>query len=54
MNLFDAKKKITINLKFHEADMLELLLIQQMQGVQDTYIRLEIQKAINILNQKLA
>jgi hypothetical protein len=25
-----------------------------MQGVQDTYIRLEIQKAINILNQKLA
>lgn len=53
-NLFDAKKKITITLKFHEADMLELLLIQQMQGVQDLYIRLEIQKAINILNQKLA
>ena len=53
-NLFDAKKKITVSLKFHEADMLELLLIQQMQGVQDPYIRLEIQKAINILNQKLA
>jgi hypothetical protein len=52
-NLFDAKKKITIALKFHEADMLELLLIQQMQGIQDNYIRQEIQKAINILNQKL-
>ena len=53
-NLFDAKKKITISLKFHEADMLELLLLQQIESVQDAYIRLEIQKAINILNQKLA
>ena len=53
-NLFDAKKKISISLKFHEADMLELLLLQQIEGVQDSYIRLEIQKAINILNQKLA
>ena len=53
-NLFDAKKKISITLKFHEADMLELLLIQQMQGVEQPYIRQEIQKAINQLNQKLA
>jgi hypothetical protein len=53
-NLFDAKKKISITLKFHEADMLELLLIQQMQGVEQAYIRQEIQKAINQLNQKLA
>lgn len=53
-NLFDAKKKIKISLKFHEADMLELLLIQQMEGVQDVYIRQEIQKTINDLNQKLA
>lgn len=53
-NLFDAKKKIKISLKFHEADMLELLLIQQMKGVQDSYIRQEIQKTINDLNQKLA
>ena len=53
-NLFDTKKKISITLKFHEADMLELLLIQQMQGVEQPYIRQEIQKAINQLNQKLA
>jgi len=53
-NLFDAKKKISITLKFHEADMLELLLIQQMQGIEEPYIRQEIQKAINQLNQKLA
>jgi hypothetical protein len=53
MNLFDAKKKIKVSLKFHEADMLELLLIQQMKGVSDSYIRQEIQKTINDLNQKL-
>ena len=53
-NLFDAKKKIKISLKFHEADMLELLLIQQMKVVSDSYIRNEIQKTINDLNQKLA
>lgn len=53
-NLFDAKKKISITLKFHEADMLEMLLIQQMKGVEQPYIRQEIQKAINQLNQKLA
>ena len=53
-NLFDAKKKISITLKFHEADMLELLLIQKMQGVEQPYIRQEIQKAINQLSQKLA
>ena len=53
-NLFDAKKKISISLKFHEADMLEMLLIQQMKGVEQPYIRQEIQKAINQLNQKLA
>ena len=54
MNLFDAKKKIKVSLKFHEADMLELLLIQQLEGLQDSYIRQEIQKTINDLNQKLA
>lgn len=53
-NLFDAKKKISIALKFHEADMLELLLIQKLKDVQEPYIRLEIQKAIDIINQKLA
>lgn len=53
-NLFDAKKKIKITLKFHEADMLELLLIQQLEGVTDAYIRQQIQKTINDLNQKLA
>ena len=54
MNLFDAKKKIKISLKFHEADMLELLLIQQLRSIQDEYIRGQIQKTINDLNQKLA
>jgi hypothetical protein len=54
MNLFDAKKKIKVPLKYHEADMLEILLIQQLQGVQDVYIRGQIQKTINDLNQKLA
>ena len=54
MNLFDAKNKIKVSLKFHEADMLELLLIQQMKGVSESYIRQEIQKTINDLNQKLA
>ena len=53
-NLIDAKKKISISLKFHEADMLEMLLIQQMKGIEEIYIRQEIQKAINQLNQKLA
>ncbi|MDN3675716.1 hypothetical protein QWY99_22030 [Flavobacterium branchiarum] len=53
-NQFNAKKKITVSLKFHEADMLELLLLQQIKGIHDSYIRLEIQKAINLLNQKLA
>lgn len=53
-NLFDAQKKIKISLKFHEADMLELLLIQQIKTVTDTYINNQIQKTINDLNQKLA
>jgi hypothetical protein len=53
-NLFDAKKKIKVSLKYHEADMLELLLMQQIQGVHDIYIKNEIQKTINDLNQKLA
>lgn len=53
-NLFDVKKKITVSLKYHEADMLELLLIQQLEGISDPYIRQEIQKTIDALNQKLA
>ncbi|MEO6176964.1 MAG: hypothetical protein ABIP27_17555 [Flavobacterium circumlabens] len=53
-NQFDAKKKIKVSLKFHEADMLELLLIQQVKDVQEPYIRLQIQKTIDDLNQKLA
>ncbi|UWY28828.1 hypothetical protein N4T20_02635 [Flavobacterium sp. TR2] len=51
---FDAKKKIKVSLKFHEADMLELLLIQQVKDVQEPYIRQQIQKTIDDLNQKLA
>lgn len=53
-NLFDAKKPIKISLKYHEADMLELVLIQQIAFVDDAYIRGQIQKTINDLNQKLA
>lgn len=54
MNLFDSKNKITVSLKFHEADMLELILVQQLKCIEPPYIRLEIQKTINHLNQKLA
>jgi len=53
-NLFEKKKIKKVSLKFHEADMLELLLIQQLEGVTDAYIRQEIQKTINDLNQKLS
>jgi hypothetical protein len=53
-NLFNAKKPIKICLKYHEADILELILIQKMQGLEDPYIRSQIQKTINDLNQKLA
>lgn len=53
-NYFDARKKIKVYLKFHEADVLELLLIQQIKDIQDPYIRQQIQKTIDDLNQKLA
>ena len=52
--LFDEKKTIKITFKHHEADMLELLLIQQIQYVDDNYFKIKIQKTINTLNQKLA
>jgi hypothetical protein len=54
MNSLKSKKKIKISLKFHEADMLELLLMQQIKEVHEPYIRLQIQNIINDLNQKLA
>ena len=54
MTLFDAKKKIKISLKFYEADMLELILIDQIKDVADDYIKLQIQTTIDLLNQKLA
>lgn len=53
-NLFNIKKKIKVSLKFHEADMLELLLLDQIKSVSDVYIRGQIQKTIDVLNQKLA
>ena len=52
--LFDDKKKLKISLKQHEADMLEIILIQQIAFVIDPYMRIQIQNTINILNQKLA
>lgn len=54
MTLFDAKKKIKVSLKFYEADMLELLLIDQLKHVEDIFIRQQIQTTIDLLNQKLA
>lgn len=53
-DLFNSNKKLSVSFKFHEADMLELLLIQEMKGVEETYIRQKIQDVINQLNQKLA
>lgn len=52
--LFDEKDKIKISLKFYEADMLELLLLDQIKHVEDIYIRQQIQNTVNQLNQKLA
>ncbi|MDA6068664.1 hypothetical protein NJT12_03435 [Flavobacterium sp. AC] len=51
--LFDQKKTMKISFKHHEADILELLLIDQMKYVEDDYIKMQIQKTINLLNQKL-
>lgn len=53
-NLFDDKKKISISLLFYEADILEGILLQQIMTVEDPYIKTQIQKVINELNQKLA
>lgn len=52
-SLFDSKKKIKVSLKYHEADMLELLLIDQIRYAETDYIRQQIQSVINVLNQKL-
>jgi len=52
--LFEQRKKTKISLKFYEADMLELLLIDQIKSVDETLIRQQIQKVIDMLNQKLA
>lgn len=54
MNLFDAKKKVKISLKPHEADVLEIILIQQIKDCNVVYIKHQIQKIIDMLNQKLA
>lgn len=52
-NLFDSKKKHKISLKFHEADALERILIDQKQYVDLPFMVFQIQKVIDILNQKL-
>ena len=54
MNLFDAKKKVKLSLKPHEADVLEIILIQQIKECNVVYIKQQIQKVIDTLNQKLA
>lgn len=52
--LFDSKKKLKITFKHHEADMLEIILLDQIKYVEDKYIRLQIQNTIDLINQKLA
>ncbi|MDX6187968.1 hypothetical protein SGQ83_01285 [Flavobacterium sp. Fl-318] len=52
-NLFDFKKKVKFTLKHHEADMLELLLLDQIKYANEIYIKQQLQKTINDLNQKL-
>lgn len=52
--LFDTKKKAKITLHFHEADILELLLLDQIKGIEEEYVKHKIQKLIDTLNQKLA
>lgn len=48
------KKTSKLSLKHHEADILEVLLIEQMTHIHDSSIRLVIQQVIAKLNQKLA
>ncbi|AMA48967.1 hypothetical protein [Flavobacterium covae] len=52
--IFNSKKKVTVPLKHHEADMLELLLIDQIKTVNDEFIKTKLQGVINQINQKLA
>ena len=51
--LFSGKKSFKISLKHHEADLLEILLIQQMAKIEDPAIRRLTQQVIDKLNQKL-
>lgn len=53
-DLFSIKTKTTINLKFHEADMLELLLLQEIKLTNNKDVIRITQAVINDLNQKLA
>lgn len=54
MELFDKGKSVKVSLKHHEADMLELLLLDQIKSVGDPYMKQQVQKVIDMLNQKLA
>ena len=51
--LFSVRKTTKVSLKHHEADMLEIILIQQMQTISDPVIRQISQSVIAKLNQKL-
>ena len=53
-DLFSLKHRVTINLKFHEADALELLLLQEIKNVTNKDVARITQKVIDELNQKLA
>ena len=53
-DLFSSKNRVTINLKFHEADALELLLLQEIKKVTNKDVARITQKVIDELNQKLA
>jgi hypothetical protein len=53
-NLFDAKKKYSINLKYHEAYALEMVIISLIETVNDDLAKNKLNQIKDFLNQKLA
>jgi hypothetical protein len=53
-NLFDTKKKYSINLKYHEAYALEMVIISLIETVNDDLAKNKLNQIKDFLNQKLA
>jgi hypothetical protein len=53
-NIFDAKKKYTINLKYHEAYALEMGIVSIIETVNDDLAKNKLNQIKDFLNQKLA